>query len=345
MWDAASNSLYYGVTLIGEAAFTPPPPTAHTLTLGHTGQGINPVADPTNSEGYEAGQYLENEAIDLSGAIPDEGYQIDSWTGTSDDNSTGDTNSLVMPDEAHEVKVNYVEIPPEPSGMFKMTIPGNGYFTGFAHVDLSNDTGIDWGDESELQVLTAPYDNGVEHEYAEGEWYANITNPGRVLRLDVEDSAVAYEPGALVQLVNLTDLTLHDSNDITILAGEIAQLGNLVRLHLDGVAGTISDGEIGMLATNIEELYIANMPGCNIGTGELEFLTKIKSFTYGNNLSAEALDAYLATVYANRDNYDGNGVDPIILDLSQGGNAEANGTYRGRGRTIYGSGIQVQVRE
>ena len=49
-------------------------------------------------------------------------------------------------------------------------------------------------------------------------------NPGRVLRLDVEDSAVAYEPGALVQLVNLTDLTLHDSNDITILAGEIAQL-------------------------------------------------------------------------------------------------------------------------
>ena len=175
VWDAASNALYYGMTLIGEAAFTPPPPAAHTLTLGHTGQGINPVADPTNSEGYEAGQYLENEAIDLSGAVPDEGYQIDSWTGTSDDSSTGDTNSLVMPDEAHEVKVNYVEIPPEPSGMFKMTIPGNGYFTGFAHVDLSNDTGIDWGDGSELQVLTAPYDNGVEHEYAEGEWYANIS--------------------------------------------------------------------------------------------------------------------------------------------------------------------------
>ena len=66
--------------------------------------------------------------FDLSGAVPGEGYQIDSWTGTSNDSSTGNTNSLVMPNEADEVKVNYVELPPAASGMFKMTIPGDWVF-------------------------------------------------------------------------------------------------------------------------------------------------------------------------------------------------------------------------
>ena len=121
---------------------------------------------------------------------------------------------------------------------------------------------------------------------------------------------------------------------------------NLVRLHLDGVAGTISDGEIGMLATNIEELYIANMPGCNIGTGELEFLTKIKKpYLWEQFVCRGSLMLTWLRSTPTRDNYDGNGVrsdNPRSLARRQ---RRGQWHLSGRGRTIYGSGIQVQVRE
>jgi hypothetical protein len=89
------------------AYFTELPLTCYTLTLSHTGQGSDPVADPTNSTGCPSGRYIEGESINLSGAIPDAGWQISGWTGTSQDNSTADTNSLTMPASAHAASVVY----------------------------------------------------------------------------------------------------------------------------------------------------------------------------------------------------------------------------------------------
>ena len=81
----------------------------YPLTLSYTGQGTTPVASPANTTGCPAGQYAEGEPITLSGAVPATGWQIGSWSGTSSDTSTADTNALVMPDGAHAASVNYVQ--------------------------------------------------------------------------------------------------------------------------------------------------------------------------------------------------------------------------------------------
>jgi hypothetical protein len=89
------------------AYFTELPLACYTLTLSHTGQGSDPVAVPTNSTGCPSGRYTEGETINLSGAIPDTGWYISGWAGTSQDNSTAGTNSLTMPASAHAVSVSY----------------------------------------------------------------------------------------------------------------------------------------------------------------------------------------------------------------------------------------------
>jgi len=85
-------------------------PDCYVLTLSHTGSGSNPVAVPANSAGCAAGQYVEGEAIALSGAAPDTGWQISGWSGTSSDASTASTNSLTMPASAQTVSVTYTQI-------------------------------------------------------------------------------------------------------------------------------------------------------------------------------------------------------------------------------------------
>ena len=89
------------------AVLTELPLTCYALTLSHTGQGSDPVAAPTNSTGCPAGRYVEGETIALSGAIPDPGWRIGGWIGTSADGSTTDTNSLIMPASAHAVSAIY----------------------------------------------------------------------------------------------------------------------------------------------------------------------------------------------------------------------------------------------
>ncbi len=73
------------------------PPACFALTLSHTGQGSDPIASPTESTGCPTGEYLAGESISLSGALPDAGWQIVSWTGTDADASTADTNTVTMP--------------------------------------------------------------------------------------------------------------------------------------------------------------------------------------------------------------------------------------------------------
>jgi hypothetical protein len=81
--------------------------TCYALTLGYLGNGTMPVASPTNSTGCSAGHYVYGESIDLSGAVPDTGWHIASWTGTISDTSTANTNSVSMPASAHAASVNY----------------------------------------------------------------------------------------------------------------------------------------------------------------------------------------------------------------------------------------------
>ena len=78
----------------------------YELTLSHTGQGTDPVAAPTNSAGCAAGFYHYEENIDLT-ADPDTGWEVTSWTGTDNNGSTADTNTLTMPASAHAASVNY----------------------------------------------------------------------------------------------------------------------------------------------------------------------------------------------------------------------------------------------
>jgi uncharacterized repeat protein (TIGR02543 family) len=89
------------------AHFTEITPTCYVLVLSHTGQGNDLVASPDNSIGCPAGQYVEGETINLSGAVPEIGWRISGWTGTANNASTASTNTLTMPGNGHAVSVVY----------------------------------------------------------------------------------------------------------------------------------------------------------------------------------------------------------------------------------------------
>ncbi len=86
-------------------------PECYQLTLTHTGEGNDPIANPTHSTICPVGEFLAGEEIALSGAAPSDHYQISGWSGTDNDSSTAVTNSLTMPISDHTTAVNYTEIP------------------------------------------------------------------------------------------------------------------------------------------------------------------------------------------------------------------------------------------
>jgi len=79
----------------------------YLLSLSHTGSGSDPVASPGGSSGCSFGQYHAGANISLT-AIASSGWEVGSWTGTSDDSSTSTSNSLVMPASSHSASVNYI---------------------------------------------------------------------------------------------------------------------------------------------------------------------------------------------------------------------------------------------
>ena len=89
------------------AYFTEAPKACYALTISHTGDGSDPTPDLAYSEGCEPGTYEPGETINLSGALPTDGWHIASWYGTEDDSSTGDTNVVIMPEGDTEVGVDY----------------------------------------------------------------------------------------------------------------------------------------------------------------------------------------------------------------------------------------------
>jgi uncharacterized repeat protein (TIGR02543 family) len=109
--DLSGSENPESITLNGNktvtAVFAEIPPNCYVLTLSHSGQGSDPVASPTNSDRCPAGQYVEDEIINLSGATPVAGWYIGGWTGTDNDTSTADTNTLTMPANNHTVSVAY----------------------------------------------------------------------------------------------------------------------------------------------------------------------------------------------------------------------------------------------
>jgi hypothetical protein len=64
---------------------------------------------PSQSTGCDPGQYVAGESISLSGAIPETGWQISGWMGTSNDSSAANTNTLTMPASARTVSVIYIK--------------------------------------------------------------------------------------------------------------------------------------------------------------------------------------------------------------------------------------------
>ena len=110
------------------------PPVCYALTLSHNGQGADPVASPANSSGCPSGQYVAGASITLI-AAPDTGWQVDSWTGTTNNTSTSTTNTVFMPVSAHAASVTYVVAPPSTltCESFNAFTPGStiGTYTGW----------------------------------------------------------------------------------------------------------------------------------------------------------------------------------------------------------------------
>lgn len=100
-----------------EPSLTPEDPTATTepcyaLAVGHSGNGSSPAANPAQSEGCSESRYHSGELVDLSGAIPDEGWEISGWQGTVNDASTSSANQVIMPANDHSAAVIYGQASP-----------------------------------------------------------------------------------------------------------------------------------------------------------------------------------------------------------------------------------------
>ena len=79
----------------------------YILNFDHTGMGSNPTATPPNSDGCSPGQFVQGENIELL-AVPEDGWNVVSWSGTKDDSSKLLVNQIVMPaNHITIVKVNY----------------------------------------------------------------------------------------------------------------------------------------------------------------------------------------------------------------------------------------------
>ncbi len=80
--------------------------SCYPLTLTHTGEGSDPVPSPPQSAGCSSGTYLAGEEITLT-ANPASGWHVAGWSGTNNNTSTAETNTLTMPVGEHTASVAY----------------------------------------------------------------------------------------------------------------------------------------------------------------------------------------------------------------------------------------------
>lgn len=78
------------------------------LHLNHTGEGGDPIAVPAQGENCPAQQFRAGDEIEVQ-AAPAPGWEVERWSGTSDDASTADQNSLTIKDGVQTVLVVYRE--------------------------------------------------------------------------------------------------------------------------------------------------------------------------------------------------------------------------------------------
>ena len=87
-------------------------PVCYALIRNHTGQGADPVASPAFSSGCGTGQFTAGQSITLN-AAPAAGWHVAGWSGTNNDGSTSNTNTVTMPTGAHAISVAYEQdVPP-----------------------------------------------------------------------------------------------------------------------------------------------------------------------------------------------------------------------------------------
>jgi hypothetical protein len=88
----------------------------YPLEITVSGNGSVPSASSSDFDECANGYYAAGEIISLSGADPDNGWEINSWTGTDDNDSTSSSNTVTMPADEHSAGVIYNEIdtPPPP---------------------------------------------------------------------------------------------------------------------------------------------------------------------------------------------------------------------------------------
>ncbi len=102
----------------------------HTLFLTHTGTGTDPSATPKKSpQCLSDGRYVADQAITLT-AIPGLNWQVESWTGADNPDSTNNVNTLTFPKlasgaEGYFVTVNYVKQPTLQFTSGKYLVPEN----------------------------------------------------------------------------------------------------------------------------------------------------------------------------------------------------------------------------
>lgn len=87
-------------------AFVLQPLACYALALAHTGDGLDPVAQPSHSFDCAEGAFHAGEPVALA-ASPAAGWAVAGWSGTDDDASTGLANGIKMPAGPAQVVVAY----------------------------------------------------------------------------------------------------------------------------------------------------------------------------------------------------------------------------------------------
>ena len=285
-------------------------PTCYALSLGHTGNGSDPVASPTNSTGCIAGEYVAGEFIDLSGAVPDGGWEISGWSGTDNDSSTENTNTLIMPSSAHSAEVNYSEV-------VVNTFPINVDLT-WKYLDDGSDQGTAW---QEIGFNDAAWASGpAELGYGDGD-EATIVACSGVGNCNTNNYITTY----FRYTFNVDDHTLYSGLNLNVLRDD----GVVVYLNGQEVwRDNLPDGSIAydtLASTAIggsgETTYVGPstplentlVDGLNVIAVEIH-QSAITSSDISFNLSLEGILSPVC--YALTSEHTGNGINPIATPIN-----------------------------